>query len=65
MMTKCKWSREQWKEDMVRALDSLMQSLTVEPYGIERLTRERYRTLAENSKIDDQAMSYFNNRVCS
>ena len=63
MMTKCKWNREQWKEDMVRALDSLMQSLTVEPYGLERLTGERYRELAENAKTDEQAKLYFDHFI--
>ncbi len=48
---------------MVRALDSLMQSLTVEPYGIERLTSERYRELAENAKTDEQAKLYFDRVV--
>ena len=58
-MTASNWNREEWKEDVVRALAPLVQTVTAEPYGIEPVLNQHYRALAEHSKTDGQAKAYF------
>ena len=44
---------------MVRALDPLVQTVTAEPYGIEPISNEHYRALAQCAKTDERAKAYF------
>ncbi len=60
-MTTCNWNREKWKEGMVRALTPLVQTVTAEPYGVEPVSNEQYRVLAEYAKTDERAKAYFDN----
>ena len=53
------WNREEWKAGMVRALASLVETVTAEPRGIEPLSNEQYRALAEHAKTDKRAKAYF------
>lgn len=58
-MVTCKWNRAEWKESMVRALEPLVQTVTAEAYGIEPVSNEHYRALAEYSKINEHARAHF------
>ena len=58
-MTACNWNREEWKKGMVRALAPLMQTVTAEPYGMEPVSNEHYRVLAECGTTDERARAYF------
>ena len=58
-MTTSDWNREEWLERMVCALAPLVQAATVAPYGVEPLSNEQYRGLAEQAKTDKHAKAYF------
>ncbi len=44
---------------MVRTLVPLVKTVTAEPYGVEPVSNEHYRALAEYAKTDGQAKAYF------
>ena len=44
---------------MARALAPLVQTVTAEPYGVEPVSNEQYRALAEYAKTDESAKVYF------
>ncbi len=53
------WNREEWLERMVCALAPLVQTATVAPYGVDPLSNDQYRGLAEQAKTDKHAKMYF------
>ena len=44
---------------MVSALTPLMQTVTAEPFGLEPVSNEQYRALAEIAKNDERVKGYF------
>ena len=58
-MTASDWNREEWLERMVCAVAPLVQAATVAPYGVEPLSNEQYRGLAEQARTDRHAKAYF------
>ena len=58
-MTTSDWNREEWLERTVCALAPLVQAATVAPYGVEPLSNEQYRALAEHAKTDKNSKAYF------